>query len=214
MGLQVSEIFYSIQGESLHAGRPCVFVRLSGCNLRCTYCDSTYAYDEGREFSIPDIIESVRLFSCHLVEITGGEPLLQPETTTLIKALLNEGFSVLLETNGSFDIGKTDSRCVRIIDIKCPSSGESQSICYKNFERITTQDQFKFVIADRADFDFAVKTAGLIPETIPRDHLLFSPVYGKLSPNLLAEWILAAHLPVRLHLQLHKIIWPDIERGV
>lgn len=214
MTLQVNEIFYSIQGESLHAGRPCVFVRLSGCNLRCSYCDTTYAYEEGRACAIEEIIESVRRFNCNLVEITGGEPLLQSETTVLIKTLLNGGFSVLLETNGSFDIGVTDPRCVRIMDIKCPSSGESGSFRDINLMRLTRQDQIKFVLADRGDFDFAVKTLDLIPMTIPRDHILFSAVHGRLSLSLLAEWILSAHLPVRLHLQQHKIIWPDVARGV
>jgi len=214
MALQVNEIFHSIQGESLYAGCPCVFVRLTGCNLRCTYCDTTYAYREGRLCTIAEIMESIRVFSCNLVEVTGGEPLLQPETAVLIKTLLDEGFSVLLETNGSLDIGKLDPRCIRIIDVKCPSSGESGSFLHSNYIRITAQDQIKFVISDRADFDFAVNTIAMMPLTFPRDHILFSPVHGRLQPNLLAKWILADRLPVRLHLQLHKTIWPDVERGV
>lgn len=214
MGLFVNEIFYSIQGESLAAGRPSVFVRLSGCNLRCAYCDTRYAYEAGRNLSISRIIEAVDIHSCKLVEITGGEPLMQPESADLIRALLDLGYSVLLETNGSFDIGVIDPRCVRIIDIKCPSSGESHTFCNQNFERATPIDQFKFVLANRMDFDFAVEQLERIPDAVPRDHILFSPAHPTLAPDRLAEWILAARLSVRLHLQLHKIIWPNIERGV
>jgi 7-carboxy-7-deazaguanine synthase len=214
MELRVNEIFYSIQGESLHAGRPCVFVRLTGCNLRCSYCDTTYAYEEGENLPISQILHRVKALSCPLVEVTGGEPLAQPASTTLISELLDAGFQVLLETNGSLDIGGVDGRCVKIIDVKCPSSGESSRLCERNFQLALPADQFKFVIADRQDFDYAVSMLERIPDTLPRSHILFSPASTVLPPHELAEWILTRHLPVRLHLQLHKIIWPHVERGV
>ena len=214
MGIYVNEIFYSIQGESLASGRPCVFIRLTGCNLRCVYCDTAYAYNEGRNMDLQQVLQAVSSYSCQLVEVTGGEPLVQPESIDLIKKLLDLSYNVLLETNGSIDIQSVDPRCTRIIDIKCPSSGESGSFCYQNLTRATANDQFKFVLSNREDFEFAKKQLELIPKTIPRDHVLFSPVYAKLSPEQLADWILTSHLPVRLHLQLHKIIWPHIDRGV
>jgi 7-carboxy-7-deazaguanine synthase len=214
MELRVNEIFYSIQGESLHAGRPCVFVRLTGCNLRCSYCDTTYAYEEGENLPVSRILQRVKALSCPLVEVTGGEPLAQPASASLISELLDAGFQVLLETNGSLDIGGVDGRCVKIIDVKCPSSGESSRLCERNFLLASPADQFKFVIADRQDFDYAVSMLERIPDTLPRSHILFSPASGILPPRELAEWILTHHLPVRLHLQLHKIIWPHVERGV
>lgn len=214
MALHVNEIFFSIQGESLYAGRPCVFVRLTGCNLRCSYCDTAYAYTEGRFLSIPDVMKAVDAFSCALVEITGGEPLLQSETPLLITTLLENGYEVLLETNGSMDIGQVDTRCRRIMDLKCPSSGESDRNNYKNLELLSPWDQLKFVISDRADFDYATGILTHIPEDLPPDHVLFSPAHQRLAPDRLAEWILSERLSVRLHLQLHKIIWPNIERGV
>jgi 7-carboxy-7-deazaguanine synthase len=214
MTLYVNEIFFSIQGESLHAGRPCVFVRLTGCNLRCSYCDTTYAYEDGTVFPVSKVLKTIGGFSCNLVEITGGEPLLQPDTLLLVTELLERGFEVLMETNGSIDIGNLDSRCVKIVDVKCPSSNESHQNNYKNFMLLTPRDQLKFVICDRKDFDFAVSTLERIPKHLPLDHALFSPAHRILRPELLAGWILSAKLPVRLHLQLHKIVWPHIDRGV
>jgi 7-carboxy-7-deazaguanine synthase len=214
MTLHVNEIFLSIQGESLHAGRPCVFVRLTGCNLRCSYCDTTYAYEEGTLFPVSEVLKRIGTFSCRLVEITGGEPLLQPETPLLVTELLENGFEVLLETNGSIDIGNLDLRCVKIVDVKCPSSNESHQNNLKNLELLSRRDQLKFVISDRKDFDFAVSIFERIPAHFPLDHVLFSPTYNTLPPDILAAWILSAKLPARLHLQLHKIIWPHIERGV
>ncbi|MFH0729275.1 MAG: radical SAM protein [Pseudomonadota bacterium] len=214
MTLRINEIFFSIQGESLHAGRPCVFVRLTGCNLRCRYCDTTYAYDDGTVFPVSEVLQKISGFSCRLVEITGGEPLVQPETPLLVATLLEKGFEVLLETNGSLEIGNIDLRCVKIVDVKCPSSNESHQNHYPNFLSLTPRDQLKFVISDRHDFDFAVSTLERVPEYLPPDHVLFSPAHKTLAPDLLADWILSAGLAVRLHLQLHKIIWPHIDRGV
>jgi 7-carboxy-7-deazaguanine synthase len=215
VALTVNEIFYSIQGESSFAGRPCVFVRLTGCNLRCSYCDTQYAYDEGEECEIPAIITKVRTYQCPLVEITGGEPLLQDETPDLIHHLLEQGFTVLLETNGSLDISRVDSRCVRILDIKCPSSGQAQHNDFANLQRLSVRDDVKLVIGDRDDYEFAKQILRRLdgPPLDP-SHIHFSPVFGKIKPDMLAQWILADRLPIRLQLQLHKIIWDPRRRGV
>jgi len=214
MPLFATEIFSSIQGESLCAGRPCVFVRLSGCNLRCSYCDTTYAYEQGTAMSIRDIIRDVKDRGLNLVEITGGEPLHQERTPALIQNLLDCGHEVMMETNGTFDISKVDSRCIKIVDVKCPSSGESQRNDPENLQRVSEKDQLKFVIGDRGDYVFAKATIGHIGPHLPPDHVLLSPVTGKLKPSTLAEWMLADHLEARLHLQIHKVIWPGVSRGV
>ena len=214
MAFSVSEIFYSIQGESLYAGCPCTFVRLSGCNLRCRYCDTSYAYAPGTSMQMGAVMEQIKAFSCPLVEVTGGEPLLQEQTPALIGTLLDSGCTVLLETNGSLDIRSVDARCIKIVDIKCPGSGESDKTCFANLDHLQAHDQLKFVLTDRADYEYA-KT--LLRHRWPQEppvSLLFSPAAGLLDPALLTEWILADHLPVRLQLQLHRIIWPDITRGV
>ncbi|MDY6831143.1 MAG: radical SAM protein [Thermodesulfobacteriota bacterium] len=208
MSLQISELFFSIQGESLDAGLACAFVRLAGCNLCCTYCDTAYARHGGTPMEIPEILDHVARFGCSLVEITGGEPLLQKDTPLLIQHLLSAGYRVLLETNGTQDIGLVDTACVRIVDVKCPSSGESEKNDARNPDRLNAHDQVKFVISDRNDYIFAKKTAGRITAVAP-DHLLFSPVHGLLAPSQLAQWILEDGLPVRLHLQLHKILWGE-----
>lgn len=213
MSLRVNEIFHSIQGESLYSGRPCVFIRLTGCNLRCTYCDTTYAYDEGKSFEIEELLETVRHFGCSLVEVTGGEPLLQAGTPELIDRLLSIGNEVMLETNGSLDISTVNPDCIKIVDVKCPSSGESEQNRTENFSLLTDRDQVKFVIGDATDYDYAKKTLNLLPPHLQQHHVLFSPVSSILTPNILAQWILRDHLSVRLHLQLHKFIWPDVERG-
>jgi 7-carboxy-7-deazaguanine synthase len=215
VALKVNEIFYSIQGESSYAGRPCVFVRLTGCNLRCSYCDTRYAYDEGDLMEINDVLKRVASYKCPLVEVTGGEPLIQKETPSLIHNLLEAGHEVLLETNGSQDIGQVDERCVKIMDIKCPTSGEEGKSDLKNLALLADTDEIKFVIGDRGDYDYAKKilnSMDLKPSPISRVH--FSPVFGKMDPGLLAKWILADHLDVRLHLQIHKIIWDPEKRGV
>ncbi len=214
MALLVNEIFYSIQGESTHSGRPCVFIRLTGCNLRCTYCDTRYAYEDGMQMEIMEILEHLAAYKCSLVEITGGEPLLQHDTPALINRLLENGYEVMMETNGSFDISRVDGRCIKIVDIKCPSSGESDKNDLLNLKRLNSNDQVKFVIGCREDYVYAKEIMASIPPEFPKKHVLFSPVSDKMSPALLAGWMLADQLDVRLHLQLHKIIWPDAPRGV
>ena len=214
MPLLVNEIFYSIQGESIHSGCPCIFVRLTGCNLRCTYCDTRYAYEEGEKMEISQILRSVDAYQCPLVEITGGEPLLQNETPLLVSKFLEKGYTVMMETNGSLDISQVDRRCIKIVDMKCPSSNESQNNDLENLKRLDSKDQIKFVIRDFEDYRYA---KNIIKRQCPDflgDHILFSPVSGILSPADLAGWILEDNLNVRLHVQLHKIIWPDIKRGV
>jgi 7-carboxy-7-deazaguanine synthase len=214
VALIVNEIFHSIQGESLHAGRPCVFVRLTGCNLRCPYCDTTYAFEEGRSMEMEAVLARVRRFDCRLVEVTGGEPLLQEEASDLITRLLDEGYEVLLETNGSLSIDRVDPRCVRIVDVKCPGSGASNRMDWDNLNHLNASDQLKFVITDRRDYEYARSVIHRRPPQLAWDHLLFSPVRGALAPRELARWILEDGLAARLHLQLHAIIWPDLTRGV
>ena len=212
MALKVNEIFHSIQGESSWSGQPCVFVRLTGCNLRCSYCDTIYAYDEGRILQIPDIMEQVRRFSCDLVELTGGEPLLQEETPSLVSTLLDSGYEVLLETNGSIDINKMDQRCARILDVKCPSSGMAGKNDLSNLQKLTPLDELKFVIGNREDYEFAKDILTNFQSI--NFKVNFSAVFGELLPRTLAEWIMQDHLRVRLNLQLHKIIWGPEARGV
>lgn len=215
MALKVNEIFFSIQGESSYAGRPCVFVRLTGCNLRCSYCDTRYAYKEGKELEIADIVNRVTSHHCPLVQVTGGEPLIQEETPALIYCLLEEGYEVLMETNGSQDISQVDDRCVKIVDIKCPSSGQISHNDLGNLDRLTDHDEVKFVIADRTDYEFAKQILDLT-DTKPfrKNPVHFSPAFGRIEPRTLAEWILQDHLNVRLHLQHHKVIWAADQRGV
>ena len=210
MSLKVNEIFYSIQGESSYSGRPCVFVRLTGCNLRCSYCDTRYAYDNGRDMEISELMDRVASYRCHLIEVTGGEPLIQKETPSFIYKLLEEGFEVLLETNGSQDISRIDERCVRIVDIKCPSSGEEKKNDLLNLYRLTYKDEIKFVIGCRDDYEYARKILAL--SFLRTNPPLFSPVFGKMDAKILAGWILEDHLNVRLHMQLHKIIWETERR--
>jgi 7-carboxy-7-deazaguanine synthase len=216
VALKVNEIFYSIQGESSYAGRPCVFVRLTGCNLRCSYCDTRYAYEAGEDLEMDEIVERVSSYQCPLVEVTGGEPLIQKEAPALIRRLLEEGYEVLLETNGSQDISQVDGRCVKIVDLKCPSSGQTRHSDLKNLDRLTDRDEVKCVIADREDYDYAKQTLGLAnSRRISRNNPVhFSPVFGRMDPKTLAAWILEDGLDVRLHLQLHKMIWTPGLRGV
>ena len=214
MSLIVNEIFYSIQGESIYSGRPCTFVRLTGCNLRCSYCDTQYAYEEGMKMEITQIMGRVAAYKCPLVEITGGEPLLQNETPLLISKLLENGYIVMMETNGSFDISRVDERCIKIVDIKCPSSNESEKNDLENLKRLHPKDQIKFVIGNREDYMYAKNIITLHCPDFLGDHILFSPASGIMSPADLAVWILEDNLNVRLHVQLHKMIWPDKNRGV
>ncbi|HYA15248.1 MAG TPA: radical SAM protein [Syntrophales bacterium] len=213
--LKVNEIFYSIQGESSYVGLPCVFVRLTGCNLRCSYCDTRYAYEEGKDLEIGDIIDQVTPYCCRLVEITGGEPLVQKETPDLIYRLLEKGFEVLLETNGSIDISTIDIRCVKIVDIKCPSSGQEEKNDLENLKRLSVKDEIKFIIGSREDYLYAQNIISSIRENnLKLKPPLFSPLHNQMNPKILAEWILADHLDVRLEIQLHKIIWDSETRGI
>ena len=214
MSLFINEIFYSIQGESLYAGLPCIFIRMAGCNLRCSYCDTRYAYDDGRPYRIDALLQRIKAFDCSLVEITGGEPLIQDEAPLLIESLLQSDYKVLLETNGSMDIGRVAEGCIKIMDLKCPSSNEDEKMRMDNLSFLGAEDQIKFVMGDENDYIYGKRMLALIPEIIPLNHILFSPVYDKLSPKILAQWILQDRLEVRLHLQLHKYIWPGTVRGV
>ncbi|MBW1899381.1 MAG: radical SAM protein [Deltaproteobacteria bacterium] len=214
MALSVNEIFFSIQGESVYAGIPCVFVRLTGCNLRCTYCDTTYAWEDGISMEIGQIIEEIRGFRCNLVEVTGGEPLIQKETPFLINELLKTGYKVLLETNGTIDIRMVPPECIKIVDIKCPSSNEKNKTDLNNIKHLGANDQIKFVIQNREDYLYAKNIFKTSCKQMEGGNILFSPVTGRLPPSDLAGWILNDRIDVRFHLQLHKIIWPEVRRGV
>ena len=218
--LHVNEIFFSIQGEGTRAGLPCAFVRLTGCPLRCTYCDTAYAFHDGRRMSLEEILAAVRAFGCPTIELTGGEPLAQPQVYPLIERLLDEFPTVLLETSGALSIARVDPRVVRIVDVKCPTSGEVEKNDWSNLERLTPRDELKFVIGARSDYDWA-RDVIVTRELIRRCSVLMSPVTftgaGEsegLDPAELAAWILQDGLNVRLSLQLHKILWPDKTRGV
>jgi 7-carboxy-7-deazaguanine synthase len=213
--LTVNEIFYSIQGESTFAGWPCVFIRLTGCNLRCRYCDTTYAYDQGEDMALDALVAKVEDFNCNLVEVTGGEPLLQDRTPSLISALIRNRHTVLLETNGSQDISTVDSRCIRIVDIKCPSSGMERATYWKNLEYLTVQDQLKFVIANREDYIYAKTVlSNLLVKRNEKLVVNLSPVFNEIELKELATWILEDKLRARLHIQLHKYIWGENAKGV
>src|SRR3989338_288260 len=203
--MKISEIFKSIQGESSYAGLPCVFVRTSGCNLRCGWCDTSYAFYEGEERAIDSVLEEIRGFGCDCVEITGGEPLLQEEVYPLMKRLLDEGYRLLIETSGSLPIDKIDRRAVVIMDIKCPGSRMSHAVHWENIRHLKKEDEVKFVIADRSDYDWSKEVLGRYPLLLERT-ILFSPAFGLMEPRQLAEWVLEDRLPVRLQLQIHKYI--------
>jgi 7-carboxy-7-deazaguanine synthase len=211
--LRVNEIFYSIQGESTFAGRPCVFVRLTGCQMRCVWCDTEYAFYDGGWMTLDQVLERVRSFDCPLVEVTGGEPLLQPAVHPLLVGLCDAGFEVLLETGGGLDIAPVDPRVRRILDVKCPGSGEAENNRWENLSDLRPTDEVKFVIADRADYDWAKR---VIDERRlgGRCPLHLSPVHGRVELEALAGWILADRLPVRLSLQIHKYVWSPETRGV
>jgi 7-carboxy-7-deazaguanine synthase len=211
--MRVTEIFHSIQGESTFAGQPCVFVRLTGCPLRCTWCDTEYAFYGGSGQSIEQILAKVESYGCRLVEVTGGEPLAQPESLTLITRLCERGFDVLIETSGAIDTAAVDARAHVILDVKCPGSGMSDRVHWPNLDRLTGKDEVKFVLTDRSDYDWACHVLAQY-ELASRCPVLMSPVFGSLDVRQLAEWILADRLPVRLQLQLHKLIWTPDMRGV
>jgi 7-carboxy-7-deazaguanine synthase len=210
--LKVNEIFYSIQGESSFSGIPFVFIRLTGCNLRCAYCDTKYAYEEGEKLTVGQVLKEVEKFECDYVEVTGGEPLLQENTPLLVDSLIDKGFKVLVETNGTKDISVLSDEAIIIMDIKCPSSGEVDKMDWKNLNRLKSKDEVKFVVAEKSDYDWA---KGIIEEKnlIGKVKILMSSVTEKLPPALVADWILEDNLDVRLQLQLHKILWPDVKRG-
>ncbi len=211
--VRVSEIFRSLQGEGTRTGWPCVLVRLAGCNLRCRWCDTPYARDGGEERTVTQVLAEVARYATAMVEVTGGEPLVQPGTPALLRALCDAGYETLLETNGSVDLAGVDARVVKIMDVKCPSSGASASTRWENLARLSAGDEVKFVLAGREDYEHARRVCaerGLCD----RLAVTFSPVAGELDPAQLAEWILADGLRVRLGLQLHKILWPDKDRGV
>jgi 7-carboxy-7-deazaguanine synthase len=211
--LSVVEIFLSIQGEGSRAGLPCTIIRLSGCNLRCRWCDTAYAWSGGESTTIDEAIRRVGQLRCRLVEVTGGEPLAQPGSLELLRRLCDEGHQTLLETNGSIDISPVDRRVVRIVDFKCPSSGQDARNRWENVPHLGGSDEVKFVLGDWNDYNFA-KQAVAAHGLTERCPVIFSPVFGLLAPRQLAEWILADGLDVRLGLQLHKIIWPEKQRGV
>ncbi len=211
--LKVNEIFYSIQGESSYAGLPCVFVRLTYCNLRCVYCDTEYAFFEGRDMSIDDIILEVKKYNCNLVELTGGEPLMQKESFDLLKKLCDENFEVLLETSGSISIQEVDPRVKIIMDLKTPSSGMMEKNLLSNINHIKSSDEIKFVIADKSDYEWSKQIIQKF-ELNNKCSILMGCVFGNLEPRELSNWILQDNLKVRFQLQVHKYIWEPNQRGV
>jgi 7-carboxy-7-deazaguanine synthase len=212
--LTVNEIFYSIQGESSRAGSPCVFVRLTACDLRCSWCDTPYAFFEGRKMSIDDVAAAVERYQCELVEITGGEPLLQEDVYPLMARLLAARRTVMIETGGHRSIARVPSAVVKIVDVKCPGSGEDGRNDWSNLDRLAAHDEVKFVIKDRADYEYAREVVAARDLSRHVAAVLFSPVHGVLDPKTLSEWMLADQVPARLQLQLHKYIWSPNTRGV
>ena len=214
MALTVYEIYKSIQGESTRAGLPCTFVRLAACDLRCVWCDTPYAFTGGRKMPADDVLAAVEALGCRLVELTGGEPLLQPEAPALMAALIDRGYTVLLETGGHVPITEVPDAVVAIVDVKCPGSGEAQRMHWPNLDELSPHDEVKFVLADRADFDYAcdiVRRHDLASRTAA---VLFSPVHGALAPDELARWMLETGIAARLQIQAHKYIWDPATRGV
>ena len=213
--MRITEIFYSIQGESSYAGRPCVFVRTTGCNLRCVWCDTEYAFYGGLDMSVDEVFDEIERLGhgCRLVELTGGEPLLQRDIGDLARRLLSAGYVVLCETSGSVTVGRVAAEVVKIMDIKCPGSGEAEANDWRNLELLKPgQDELKFVIAGREDYEWAVRQ--LRERDLDRFVMHFSPEFDSMDVRELAEWILADGLPVRVQLQLHKLIWEPAARGV
>jgi 7-carboxy-7-deazaguanine synthase len=212
--LTINEIFHSIQGESTYAGRPCVFVRLTACDLRCRWCDTPYAFHEGRKMSVDDVVADVEARGCQTVEVTGGEPLLQPDVYPLMQRLLDSGKTVLIETGGHRSIAQVPPGVIRVMDVKCPGSGESDNNDWSNLALLTRQDEVKFVIADRHDYEFAKEIVQREQLSARVNAVLFSPVHRELDPKRLSEWVIADRLDVRVQLQMHKYIWSAETRGV
>ncbi|MBO1224395.1 MAG: radical SAM protein [Candidatus Scalindua sediminis] len=211
--MRVNEIFKSIQGESTYAGIPCVFVRLTGCNLRCSYCDTTYAYEEGIDMSVNEIVKEIEGYDCKNVCITGGEPLLQKNVYKLINLLKTKSYKIFVETNGALNINLLPGNIIRIMDVKCPDSGMNKEMDWRNLERLRGDDEVKFVLSSKKDYEWAKRIVR--KHNLPdKTNVLFGSAYGKLKPKSLAGWILKDRLNVRLQLQLQRIIWPDKTRGV
>ena len=213
MALKINEIYYSVQGESTHTGRPCIFIRLTYCNLRCSYCDTEYAFYEGKDMEISQIISEIQQWDCNLVEVTGGEPLFQEECIDLLHELINSNYEVMLETGGSLSISDVPKKVIKIVDFKCPSSKMEKKNLWSIVDDLQGHDEVKFVIGNREDFDWAKdKITEYSIDKICT--LLFSPTFGEIDPQLIVEWILADNLPVRMQMQMHKMIWSPEEKGV
>jgi 7-carboxy-7-deazaguanine synthase len=212
--LTINEIYHSIQGESTWAGQPCVFVRLTFCDLRCNYCDTGYAFYEGEKRTLKDIVDAVTGFHCPLVEITGGEPLLQKNVLPLMTILADAGHTVLLETSGAHDISPVDPRVHRIMDLKTPGSGEVKRNLWSNIDHLTSRDEVKFVIGSREDYEWSRERVLQLDLNKQCHAILFSPIFGRIDPREIVEWILADRLDVRFQLQMHKFIWTPTQRGV
>ena len=211
--IKINEIYLSVQGESTHTGLPCIFIRLTGCNLRCSWCDTAYAFHEGKNMSIDEILQKVENFGIHLVEITGGEPLMQDNVYTLMRRLIEKGYKVMLETGGSISLERVPKDVIKIMDLKCPGSGEQEKNNLENLKLLAPHDEVKFVILDRKDYEWSrdIIKKFKINETA---HILLSPVFDKLELKEMVKWILEDRLPVRLQTQLHKIIWDKNTIGV
>ena len=213
MSLKINEIYYSIQGESTHVGRPCIFVRLTYCNLRCTYCDTEHAFYEGRDMTIEGILKKIKQWDCNLVEVTGGEPLFQRGCITLLNRLIKDKYEVLLETGGSLPINKVPKNVKKIVDFKCPSSKMDKKNLWSIIEDLQPHDEIKFVIGNRNDFEWA-KNHILKYKLNDKCILLMSPMFKKIKPTKIVEWILKDNLPVRMQIQMHKYIWSSNKKGV
>jgi 7-carboxy-7-deazaguanine synthase len=206
--MQITEIFKSIQGESSYAGLPCSFIRTTGCNLRCVWCDTEYAFYGGKSMSVQEILQAIEPHQCNLVEITGGEPLMQEDVSALCEELLRRNHKVLIETSGALDISVLPSDVVKIVDVKCPDSGMMDRMDWANLERLSPEDEIKFVINSRTDYEWAMQVLEK-HQLAGKNKVLFSPVYREMKPELLAEWILRDRLPVRFQIQLHKALWGE-----
>ena len=213
MSLKINEIYFSIQGESTHIGRPCIFIRLTYCNLRCTYCDTEYAFYDGNDMEISEILDKIKKWNCNLVEVTGGEPLFQNECTDLLIELTNTGYEVLLETGGSLAISNIPKEVKKIVDFKCPSSGMEKKNLWSIVKDLESHDEVKFVIGDREDFDWA-KEKILHYKLENKCVVLMSPTFDEIEPQQIVEWILAENMPVRMQIQMHKHIWKPEVKGV
>ena len=213
MPLKINEIYYSVQGESTHAGRPCIFIRLTYCNLRCTYCDTEYAFYDGEDMEIVDIMKKIQQWDCNLVEVTGGEPLFQKECIDLLNELVISKYEVMLETGGSISISDVPKNVIKIVDFKCPSSAMEKKNLWSNVDDLEPHDEVKFVIGNREDFDWAKDriTEYSLDKICT---LLFSPTFGEIDPKQIVEWILTDNLPVRMQMQMHKMLWNPDRQGV